>query len=160
MPPRVAPDNFVFVDPPTTPEVVQVAVVRSLLDRNRTADGRLRLSATLARLFRREMEMRQSLLDEHDLELLQVLLEFTEAWNEMERASWRALAFHEARARRTRPPRVEAKRREPQAREPRPARRQRTTTAARGSPSSRSSEDDDPPDLAGPRPDPRRAVSA
>jgi hypothetical protein len=117
----------------------------SLLVRNRTEDGRLKLSATLAKHLLGYLREPADRLTPEDRELKLVLRVFTDWWAKQERAAWGALAFRESRrGRRQTPVRVEDRRRQaPQAREARPVRRARTA-GARGSPSSSQSDDDDP----------------
>jgi hypothetical protein len=143
--------NRVDVDPPTTKEVVRIAVVRMILAHNRTEDGRLKLSPIRARLLRDHLANyeRQGILTPEDQQLLLALRRFTDGWARQERDAWRAFTFREARARRTLPVRSESRRPEPQSRESRPTRRVRTASAtARGDPSSSSSSDDPHDQLA------------
>jgi hypothetical protein len=139
----VAPPNHITVPAPTTPGVVQAAFVRWLLDANRTEDGLLKLSATLARHLLGYLSRREDLTPE-DRDLVARLQAFTQAWAKQERAAWRALTFHRARERRTRAPaRTEDRRPETKPREPRATRRARVAT--RDGPASGEDDPDDPP---------------
>lgn len=141
---------------PTTPEVLEAAFVRSLLERHGRKGGRLKLSATSARLLLGHLRSYAYCLTPEDRELEVDLRAFTDEWDKVQRGAWHALTFHKARARRPLPARVEDRRWEPQAREARPSRRVRTSATARGSPSSRSSSGDSEPPLA--RPTARRSA--
>jgi hypothetical protein len=138
------PPNYIYVDAPTTPELLQTAFVRSLLERNRTEDGRLKLSATLNGHLLGYLRSDAHCLTPEDRKLERELRAHTEAWAEHQRRGLRVLTFRQARARKPAPVpgvRGEDGRRAPHAREARPVRRTRTA-AVRGSPGSSSSDDD------------------
>jgi len=141
----VAPPNHITAPAPTTPEVVQSVFVTRLLETNRTEDGRVKLSAIIARHLLGYLSRREDLTPE-DRELMAHLQAFTQAWGKQEQAAWRALTFHRARGRRTPAPlRTEARRPEQQPREPRATRRARVAT--RDGPSPGDDDLDDPPPL-------------